>query len=154
MRIDSKAEAERVWRQQHHGSHKPQYDKPTMAHADHTDKNISGVGMDGIEVTPEDLIQADKDLAAAQAELLDHIERAKQLHGPLGDGHGPVAKNMAATFLDRAGAQSGGVKAALWNYHNELGNVRAAIAQTLSTYESVDSGVAEYLSRQSSEGQA
>ena len=107
MRIDSKAEAERVWRQQNHGSHKPHYDKPTIGHADHTDKNITGVGMDGIEVTPEDLVQADKDLNAAQLELDELISRAGDLHGPLGDGHGPVAKNMAATFLDRASAQSG-----------------------------------------------
>jgi hypothetical protein len=154
VHIDSKAEAERAWRHQHHGSRKPHFDKPTMGHADHTDKNITGVGMDGIEVTPEELIQADKDLYAAQLELADHQRRAANLHGPLGDGHGPVAKTMASSFLDRASLDGGGVQSALQNYIDELQNVRNAISQTLTTYESVDSGVAEYLARQNTEGQA
>jgi hypothetical protein len=61
---------------------------------------------------------------------------------------------MASSFLDRASLDGGGVQSALQNYIDELQNVRNAISQTLSTYESVDSGVAEYLARQNSEGQA
>jgi uncharacterized protein YukE len=154
VRIDSKAEAERAWRNQHdHQSH-AKLDKPTIGHADHGDKHITGVGMDGIEVTPEMLTQADSELDAAQQELLTHIKRATNLHGPLGDGHGPVAQTMASSFLDRASLEGGGVQAALQNYYTELQNVRDAIKQTLDTYQAVDTGVAEDLSRQSTEGQA
>ena len=149
MRIDSKAEAERAWRRENQGPHhKQRLDTSTVGHADHSDKHILGVGMDGIEVTPEMLSQADAQLAAAQDELKTHMTTAGNLHGPLGDGHGPVAKAMASTFLERASAQGGGVQAALQNYHDELQNVRDAIRQTLNTYQAVDTDVAALMNQQ------
>ena len=151
MRIDSKAEAERALRH-HHGHHRKHYDKPQVGHADHGDKSILGVGMDGVEVTPEELMAADQQLADAQQQLATHLTTAQKLHGPLGDGHGPVAHTMASAFLDRA-SQESGVQSALTNYILELQNVRDAIKQTLATYEMVDTGVAQQLSNQS-EGQA
>ena len=154
MRITSREQAERAYRHQQQHDHDKAFIKPEIdKHGVHVDRSITGVGMDGIEVTPDLLRAADQQLAAAQDALQGHMTAARELHGPLGDGHGPVAATMRSAFLDRASTQAGGLQAALQNYHDELTNVRIAIAETLATYETVETGVADQLNRQS-EGQA
>lgn len=151
MQIDSKAEAERAYRHHHH-KHDKDFDRTTAGPGDHSDKGILGVGMDGVEVSPEELHSARQNIEGLIAELEDHKTKALELHGPLGDGHGPVAKTMAASFLDRA-SQESGVQFALQNYIDELRNVQAAIDQTLGTYTMVEAGVADEFNR-SNGGQA
>lgn len=112
------------------------------------DRTITGEGMDGIQVTPEQLIQADKQLAAAQDQLMTHLATAKELAGPIGDGKGPVANTMRSAFLNRADTD-GGVQATLRDYLEELTKVRSAINATLSTYVNVDDSVAQDMSRYS-----
>lgn len=149
MRITSQSQAKHAYHN-HHPKDQLVGGIDVVARQDHSNHAVTGQGMDGVEVSPDDLRAADQQLAMAQDELRSHMDAARGLHGPLGDGSGPVARHMRTAFLDRASADNG-VLSALQNYYDELTNVRMAIGQTLATYEFVETGVTDEFNRQSEE---
>jgi hypothetical protein len=108
---------------------------------------VTGTGMDGIQADFGALRQAEQDLAALHDDLVDHLNEAAELAGPLSDGSSPVATPMRAAFRTRADNE-GGVQAALQQYLTELISVRVAILKTLATYEGVEQDTVSRLQRQ------
>lgn len=108
---------------------------------------VTGVGMDGIQADFGALRQAERDLAALHDDLVNHLNEATDLTGPLSDGSSPVATPMRKAFHSRADNE-GGVQTTLQQYLTELIGVRVAILKTLATYEGIESDTVSQLQRQ------
>jgi hypothetical protein len=97
----------------------------------------AGQNMDGISADFDQLVVLDGQLQALRDELVGHQAKAAELTGPLTDGSSPVTAPMRKAFLQRADVEEG-VGGTLAQYIEELDGVRAAIANTLGTYQGVD----------------
>ncbi len=116
----------------------------------------SGAGAAGVVAEGGDLIELDlgsfssavADLERLHAELTELLARTdREVEQPLGDGKGPVARNMRQAFGLRAGDLGGGVRAALRSYLEELTEVREALHQVSSTHRAQDEQVARAMER-------
>jgi hypothetical protein len=134
-RIDNLTEAKRLARE--HRLEQIGVVMPNVKVGDRPTHGVTGTGMDGIEVDFDELRQAERDLAALHYELVEHMNKATELGGPLGDGTSPVTGPMRRAFFERADLE-GGVQAALSDYINELLGVRWAILATLEAYDAAD----------------
>jgi len=144
-RIDNQTEAKRL-----QGEHRPQsvaYFMPEISALPAAQHGVSGVGMDGIEVDFDALRDAERQLAALNDELVEHLKAANGLTDPLTDGTSPVTGPMRKLFRSRADME-GGVQTALLEYLDELIAVQQAIRDTLDGYVGVDSEAADRLQRQ------
>jgi hypothetical protein len=110
---------------------------------------LAGTGMDGVEVDLDLLARAEKQLGDLHDDLTAQLTEAGRLLEPMSDGTGPVTRPMRRRFNRLADAD--GLLGALWDYRQELINVRMAILATLSSYRRVDSDAADRLRRQVAE---
>ena len=147
-RIDNLTEAKRL--QKEHREQDVIQFLPGVASFGNVQHGVTGDGLDGIDADFATLRQVEGDLARLHDDLLAHLKDAAELTGPLGDGTSPVTGPMCKAFLDRADLE-GGVQTALLDYMEELISVRAAILQTLATYEGVETDTVDKLQRQATQ---
>jgi hypothetical protein len=146
-RIDNRREAERLAEQY----------EPVKVRNVRTDDSVggrplhglTGTGMDGVDVDLDLLARAEKQLGDLHDDLTAQLTEAGRLLEPMQDGTGPVTRSMRRRFNRLADAD--GLQGALWDYRQELINVRLAILATLSSYRRVDADAAERLRRQVAE---
>ncbi|MCE6994810.1 hypothetical protein LZG04_08330 [Saccharothrix sp. S26] len=122
----------------------PEVSAPTGAGA----AGVMAEGGDRIELDLGSFGTAVADLERLHGVLTDLLARAeRELEQPLGDGKGPVARNMREAFGLRGGDVGGGVRAALRSYLAELTEVREALRQVSATQQAQDEQVAQALGR-------
>ncbi|MFJ6675605.1 hypothetical protein ACIQMJ_31255 [Actinosynnema sp. NPDC091369] len=116
----------------------------------------SGAGAAGVVAEGGDFIELDLDSFGRAVADLDRLHgvlsgllrRAEQeLEQPLGDGKGPVARNMREAFGLRGSDLGGGVRAALRSYLAELAALQEALQQVGKTQKVQDDYVAQALER-------
>lgn len=141
-RIDNRQEADQLTEQ---------YDKVRVLNVRPNDNvgprpvhGVSGTGMDGVEVDLDRLERAEKQLAGLHDDLTAQLNEAARLTQPMQDGGGPVTRAMQRRFNRLADE---GLLGALWDYRQELINVRLAILATLASYRRVDADAADQLRR-------
>jgi hypothetical protein len=100
---------------------------------------------DRIQLDPAELAEALRRLDALHDEIATRLAESTRLEGPLGDGHGPVARHMRGAFGLRGGPS--GVQGALRSYLDELGALRAALHQVGVTHQAQDEAVADTMRR-------
>lgn len=144
-RIDSLSEAKRLARE--HRVEQVGHAMPDVRVGDRPVHGVTGTGMDGIDVDLDELRRAEQELAKLHEGLLEHLNEAIDLAGPLGDGTSPVTGPMRRAFRERADLE-GGVQAALFDYIGELMSVRAAILATLDAYDAADEDAFALLDQQ------
>lgn len=107
------------------------------------DHRVSGIGMDGFELTPQEMRQTASDLDHLYGQLEGYLRTAeRELTTALPDGTSPVASKMRWVFLDRAD-QAHGIPAVLRGYMNELAKIRSAIHATLAAHQQRDEEAAD-----------
>jgi hypothetical protein len=134
-RIDSRAEA-REAREKYH-EEAVMYLAPRTHAGPKGTFGVAGTGMDGIEVDPQALIAADRELDRLHRRLLDHLRDADKLADQLHDGKTLVSRHMRRKFLDKVEAE-GGLKAALEDYLDELKDVQIRVRESLAAYQDLD----------------
>jgi hypothetical protein len=97
-----------------------------------------GHGTDWIELDPEVLESAERELMDRYNELSGYLSSARRLDGELQDGKSPVTRPMGRAFGLRGGAGAGGVQAALQGYLTELATLREAIRQVREAHVNND----------------
>ena len=134
-RVDSYTEAQELSHDQH--TVKPHRPGPDI-HAGHAQTHgATGENMDGISADFQRLSELYGQLQALRDRLVQHRAAAAELTGPLQDGTSPVTAPMRKAFHQRADVDQG-VAGALDQYIGELDAVRAAIVNTLQTYQGVE----------------
>lgn len=134
-RVDSFTEARQLSAEHKQGRH---HKVGPDIHAGHAQSHgAAGQNMDGIAADFDQLLVLDGQLASLRDELTGHQAKAAELTGPLEDGSSPVTAPMRKAFLQRADVEEG-VQGSLAQYVEEIDAVRAAIANTLGTYQGVD----------------
>lgn len=116
----------------------------------------SGAGAAGVVAEGGDRIELDlgsfssavADLDRLQGVLTELLARAeREMEQPLGDGKGPVARNMREAFGLRGSDIGGGVRAALHSYLTELTELREALHEVGETQRVQDDQVAQAIGR-------
>ncbi|MEU5694629.1 hypothetical protein [Actinosynnema sp. NPDC020468] len=97
---------------------------------------------DRIAMDYDELARTEGDLDKARDVLSELLDRAAELEGPLGDGKGPVSRQMRQAFGLRADDVGGGVRAALKSYLAELESLRAAMHEVGRTHRQQDAEAA------------
>ena len=122
----------------------PEVSAPTGAGA----AGVVAEGGDRIELDLHSFGTAVADLERLHGVLTELLARAdREMDQPLGDGKGPVARNMREAFGLRGGDLGGGVRAALRSYLAELTEVRKALQQVSATQKAQDEQVEQALGR-------
>jgi hypothetical protein len=134
-RVDSFTEARQLSAEHKQGKH---HKVGPDIHAGHAQSHgAAGQNMDGIAADFDQLVVLDGQLQSLRDELTGHQAKAVELTGPLADGSSPVTGPMRKAFMQRADIEEG-VQGTLAQYVEEIDAVRAAIANTLGTYQGVD----------------
>jgi hypothetical protein len=134
-RVDSFTEAKQLSAEHKQGRH---HKVGPDIHAGHAQSHgAAGQNMDGISADFDQLLVLDGQLQTLRDELAGHQAKAVELAAPLEDGSSPVTAPMRKAFLQRADVEEG-VQGSLAQYIEEIDAVRAAIANTLGTYQGVD----------------
>jgi hypothetical protein len=134
-RVDSFTEAKELSAEHKKGRHRKV--GPDIHAGQAQGHGAAGQSMDGISADFDQLVVLDGQLQALREELVAHQTKAAELTGPLTDGSSPVTAPMRKAFLQRADVEEG-VGGTLAQYIEEVDSVRAAIANTLGTYQGVD----------------
>ncbi|PSL52956.1 hypothetical protein B0I31_11047 [Saccharothrix carnea] len=122
----------------------PEVSAPTGAGA----AGVVAEGGDRIELDLSSFGTAVADLDRLHGVLTELLTRAeREMDQPLGDGKGPVARNMRHAFGLRGSDLGGGVRAALRSYLSELTELREALQQVGATQQAQDHHIAEALGR-------
>src|SRR4051794_38036748 len=95
-RIDNTAEAKKLARSDH-PKHVP-YVNPNDHVGARPAYQVSGTGMDGIDVDLPKLAETEATLGRLQDRLMEHLRTADRLSGPLADGSSPVTVPMRKAF--------------------------------------------------------
>ncbi|WP_141982353.1 hypothetical protein [Saccharothrix saharensis] len=122
----------------------PEVSAPTGAGA----AGVVAEGGDRIELDLDSFGRSVSDLDRLHGVLSGLLARAeREMEQPLGDGKGPVARNMRAAFGLRGSDLGGGVRAALRSYLDELTGLRQALQQVGQTQKVQDDHIAQALGR-------
>jgi hypothetical protein len=134
-RVDSFTEATKL--SHDHKTVRPHRPGPDI-HAGHAQTHgATGQNVDGITADFERLTDLYGQLQGLRDRLVQHRAAAADLTAPLEDGTSPVTGPMRKAFHQRADVDAG-VQGALDQYIGELDAVRAAIVNTLQTYQGVE----------------
>lgn len=110
--------------------------------------DVVAEGADGIDLDPEEIATAERELGKLYYEIASYLQQAQQLAGPLGDGKGPVARHLRRAFGLRGGEDPGGVQAALRAYLEELAGLRDAISRVGAVHQASDDEAAATMNTQ------
>lgn len=135
-RVDSYTEAKELSAE--HKRVRPRKSGPDIHAGAAVPHGAAGQNMDGIAADFQRLSDLNGELQVLRDRLAQHRAEAVELTGPLTDGTSPVTGPMRKAFHQRADVDEG-VLGALDQYIGELDAVRAAIVNTLHTYQGVDS---------------
>ncbi|HEV7648301.1 MAG TPA: hypothetical protein VGP26_09075 [Actinophytocola sp.] len=134
-RVDSFSEAKEL--SHDHKTVRPHRPGPDIHAGQAQTHGATGQNMDGISADFQRLTELYGQLQALRDRLVAHRTAAAELTGPLTDGTSPVTAPMRKAFFQRADVDEG-VQGALDQYIGELDAVRAAIVNTLQTYQGVE----------------
>ena len=134
-RVDSFTEAQEL--SHDHKTVRPHRPGPDIHAGQAQTHGATGQNMDGISADFQRLTDLYGQLQTLRDRLVQQRAAAAELTGPLEDGTSPVTAPMRKAFHQRADADAG-VQGALDQYIGELDAVRAAIVNTLQTYQGVE----------------
>lgn len=134
LRDEWRAELRDERREDRHRQHANDVAAPTGAGA----ATIVAQDGDGIDLDLDQLTAATAALDQRYQELSGYLREAVELQGELADGSSPVTHPMRKAFGIRAGAEEGGIQAALRAYLAELAAMREAIRQVGALHQAQD----------------